>query len=234
MKINEGTPYKKATNNELAQYIINLSNELVSAKSHNNKKEVKYLEKDIAEVKAVLQSRKTNEDATLANVNGMGSISMPGIGDGTVGSGDIPHDLGATANDESVKESFLKFNQYINEAASWGVEVEEPFSDKNEKKAQDKFVIKMDPIKVAGSSGFISENESEVNVQLTNGHELYYTWTQSMGNSSEMTITNATHEEHTVDIKTLNDYLGSTGTVVGDMLLIYRNFYFKGRGKGSL
>lgn len=126
------------------------------------------------------------------------------------------------------------FEEHINEAASWGVEVEEPFNDKAEKKSQDKFVIKMDPIKVAGSSGFISENETEVTVQLTNAHEIYYTWTQEMGNSAAMTITNATHEEHTVDAKTLDDYLGSTGTVVGDMLLIYRNFYFKGQGKGSL
>ena len=127
----------------------------------------------------------------------------------------------------------------LNEAAKWDVEVEEPFSNKDEKKAQDKFVIKMDPIKVAYSSGIISENESEVSVSLTNGHELYYIWDQPIGNmknipSAEMTITNATHEEHKVSQKELDDYLGSTGTVVGDMLLIYREFYFRNQGKGSL
>jgi hypothetical protein len=166
MKINEGTPYKKATNNELAQYIINLSNELVSAKSHNNKKEVKYLEKDIAEVKAVLQSRKTNEDATLANVNGMGSISMPGIGDGTVGSGDIPHDLGATANDESVKESFLKFDQFINEGSGdkWVVydtKTSERLPNAGKSwatwKAADTFANKQDNAKVASAEFYFDK-----------------------------------------------------------------------------
>ncbi len=51
-------PYEDATNNELAQYIINLSNELTAAKSRSMKKEIKYLEKDIKEVKAVLAKRK--------------------------------------------------------------------------------------------------------------------------------------------------------------------------------
>jgi hypothetical protein len=123
----------------------------------------------------------------------------------------------------------------LNEAAKWDVEVEEPFSKKDEKKAQDKFIIKIDPIKVASSEGIISENESEVNVQLTNGWQLHYSWTQyQMRNSSDMTITNATHEEHKVSQKELDDYIGSTGTVIGDMLLIYREYYFRNQGKGSL
>ena len=42
-----------------------------------------------------------------------------------------------------------------------------------------------------------------------------------------MTIIGANREEHNVNPKELNDYLGSTGTVVGDMLLVYREFYFK-------
>ena len=58
--------YDSATRNELAQYIINLSNELVSAKSHNNKKEIKYLEKDIAEVKAALDKKKNESVVTEA------------------------------------------------------------------------------------------------------------------------------------------------------------------------
>ena len=55
--VNEAA-YKNATNNELAQYIINLSNEKAAAKSRGNSKEVKYLEKDIEELKKELKSRK--------------------------------------------------------------------------------------------------------------------------------------------------------------------------------
>ena len=119
------------------------------------------------------------------------------------------------------------FEQHINEAASWGVNVEEPFSNKDERRAQDKFELRIDPIKVAGSSGFISEDETEVFVQLTNGAEIYYNWTQQNGNSAEMSIT-IERKEYPVSQKSLDKYLGSTGTVIGDMLLVYREFYFKG------
>jgi len=50
--------YANATRNELAQYIINLSNELKYAKANKDKKEIKYLEKDIALVKAALKKIK--------------------------------------------------------------------------------------------------------------------------------------------------------------------------------
>ena len=75
--------YDSATRNELAQYIINLSNELVSAKSHNNKKEIKYLEKDIAEVKAALDKKK-NESVVTED--------FPGKGE-TVKAKDLNHEM---------------------------------------------------------------------------------------------------------------------------------------------
>ena len=57
--------YEDATRNELAQYIINLSNELKYAKANKDKKEIKFLEKDIAEVKAAL-AKKKNESVKEA------------------------------------------------------------------------------------------------------------------------------------------------------------------------
>ena len=50
--------YDNATRNELAQYIINLNNELAIAKSRGMDKEVMDLEKDIAQVKAALAAKK--------------------------------------------------------------------------------------------------------------------------------------------------------------------------------
>lgn len=58
--------YANASRNELAQYIINLSNELKYAKANKDKKEIKYLKKDLAEVKAALSKIKNesvNESA---------------------------------------------------------------------------------------------------------------------------------------------------------------------------
>ncbi len=124
-------------------------------------------------------------------------------------------------------KKLVSFAEHLNEAASWGVDVQEPFSKRDEQKSQNKFIIKIDPIKVVGSSGIISEDETDVTVQLSNGCQIHYTYAQNLGYNAEMTIIGANREEHNVNPKELNDYLGSTGTVVGDMLLVYREFYFK-------
>jgi len=60
--INEQSAYKSATNNELAQHIINLSNELKSAKSHGKTREANFISKDLEEVKTELAARKKNEN----------------------------------------------------------------------------------------------------------------------------------------------------------------------------
>lgn len=56
--------YDSATQNELAQYIINLSNELKAAKSRGMDKKVKELQKDIEEVKAALAKKKKVTEAS--------------------------------------------------------------------------------------------------------------------------------------------------------------------------
>ncbi len=113
----------------------------------------------------------------------------------------------------------------INERASWGVQVEEPFSDKDERKAQDKFVMKSDPITIVGSSGFISEDETELSVQFSNADRADYYWAQSHGtHPAEMTIYYDGNKTFEVKENTLDKYLGSTGTAIGDIALIYRDW----------
>ena len=56
-KIKEGA-YKSATKNELAQYIINLNNMLKAAKSKKMEKHIKFIQQDIADVKAALAKKK--------------------------------------------------------------------------------------------------------------------------------------------------------------------------------
>ena len=50
--------YKDASRNELAQYIINLNNMLKAAKSKKMEKHIKFIQQDIADVKAALAKKK--------------------------------------------------------------------------------------------------------------------------------------------------------------------------------
>jgi hypothetical protein len=80
--------YENATKNELAQYIINLTKELKSAKSENDKTKIKYLERDMKEVKAALAKKKNEsiDEETKPNsdsakfLKGMKKIKVNGLG----------------------------------------------------------------------------------------------------------------------------------------------------------
>ena len=73
--INESA-YKSATNNELAQYIINLSNEISGEK---DSKKVKWLKKDREEVKKELKSRKNvNESVKLTDISKLANAQDKG------------------------------------------------------------------------------------------------------------------------------------------------------------
>ena len=119
----------------------------------------------------------------------------------------------------------LRESEQLNEAGSWGVEVQEPFSDKGEKAAMGKFKFVQPAITIVGASGTISEDNIDVSVQFSNNDQVDYSWTQSNGQNdpSEMSITD---DQTNVDIdqRNLDEYLGSTGTVVGDMALMYRDY----------
>jgi len=120
------------------------------------------------------------------------------------------------------------FKQYntLNEAkTSWGVKVSSPYSNNAEKKAAMKFVIN-DPITVVGVSGEIDENNTELSVQFSNADQVDYTYTYDvMEDTKEMTIT---YEDgagaYEVPLEIINTYFGSTGTLVGDICLIYRKY----------
>ena len=103
--LREDIAYKTASNNELAQYIVNLSNELTAAKSHGDEKEIGYIMKDLAEVKAELESRKkakTNEKLELGeNISGIGDISV-----------EIKHDNGETVVKGRVEPTDIGFVIY--------------------------------------------------------------------------------------------------------------------------
>ena len=59
--------YKDASRNELAQYIINLNNMLKAAKSKKMEKHIKFIQQDIADVKAALAKKKNESVAEKMN-----------------------------------------------------------------------------------------------------------------------------------------------------------------------
>jgi len=115
------------------------------------------------------------------------------------------------------------FESYISEAASFDVLVNEPFNIKDEKKAQKQFKIEAKPITMVDADGEITEDMTDVTVVFSNGDSASYTWEQNFGNSSNMVISPKDSSE--IDVTNqIESYLGSTGTVIGDIGLIYKDW----------
>ena len=115
------------------------------------------------------------------------------------------------------------FENYLNEAASFDVLVNEPFDIKDEKKAQKQFKIDAKPITMVDADGEITEDMTDVTVVFSNGDSASYTWEQNFGNSSNMVISPKGSSD--IDVTNqIENYLGSTGTVIGDIGLIYKDW----------
>ena len=115
------------------------------------------------------------------------------------------------------------FENYLNEAATFDVNVQEPFNKKDEQRAQNKFKIDAKPITMVDADGDILEDTTDVTVVFSNGDSVSYTWEQNFGNSNNMVISPKGASD--IDItRHVDDYLGSTGTVIGDIGLIYKDW----------
>ena len=118
----------------------------------------------------------------------------------------------------------------INEAAAMRVEVEEPFNFQKHKNAANAFEIKADPITVKSVDGIVSEQVTELDILFSNKDkvEYYYKYGASMGGSGdpiqECTIT-LKGKKIPIAANILERMIGSTGTIVGDLGLIYSKWY---------
>ena len=121
-------------------------------------------------------------------------------------------------------------NKHLNEAANMRVEVEEPFNFQKHKNAADAFEIKANPITIISVDGIVSEEVTELTIQFSNKDKMdyYYKYGASMGGSGDTT------QECTIYMKgkkipiasnILEKMIGSTGTIVGDLGLIYSKYY---------
>jgi hypothetical protein len=126
--------------------------------------------------------------------------------------------VGSKKNEAEIFESLKLY-----EAASWGVDVSSPYSERDEKASMKKFKITVDPIVIVGVSGQIDEDHTEISIQFSNGYEIHYSY-DAMGD--EAIITKSDDNSVNIDIsKHLDSYYGSTGTVVGDIALMYHHYY---------
>ena len=114
----------------------------------------------------------------------------------------------------------------VNEKAKWDVEVEEPFSDKSEKGAQHKFIFRFPSISIASSEGHISEWDTYVKITFSNYDTIEYTYEGDSNSkpSVKCVIQYDGNNTYQLNEDRIGDYIGSTGTVIGDLGLIYSNF----------
>jgi len=124
---------------------------------------------------------------------------------------------------KTIMKKVQLFENYLNEAATFDVNVQEPFDIKDEKKALKQFKIDAKPITMVDADGDILEDTTDVTVVFSNGDSASYTWEQNFGNSSNMVISPKGASD--IDItRHVDAYLGSTGTVIGDIGLIYKDW----------
>jgi len=118
------------------------------------------------------------------------------------------------------------FENYISEAAKFDVDVEEPFSERDEKKAISKFKIVAQPITILEVEGEIGEDGTNIEINFSNGDILLYKWTQRNGGGSpyKLKIISGNNGSDLNFSDEVEDYLGSTGSVIGDLGLLYKAF----------
>jgi hypothetical protein len=118
------------------------------------------------------------------------------------------------------------FENYINEAARFDIDVEKPFEIKDEKKAVKQFKIVTQPVTILEVEGEILEDSTDIEINFSNGDILLYKWTQRNGNSPyDLDVLIGGRNGNSVNLsKHMDDYAGSTGSVIGDLGLIYKDF----------
>jgi len=128
-------------------------------------------------------------------------------------------------NNPKIMKKVQLFENYISEAAKFDVDVEEPFSERDEKKAISKFKIVAQPITILEVEGDIGENETAVEIKFSNDDVLQYTYSARNNRSPyKLKIISGNNGSDLNFSDEVEDYLGSTGSVIGDLGLLYKAF----------
>ena len=94
-------------------------------------------------------------------------------------------------------------------------------SEKDEKKAAS-FKIVFDPITIKKVIGQIDDDYTDLNIEFSNGDELYYQY--SFNGQTSIRLTKSIDKSKVDLTRYFDRYAGSTGTVVGDMAIIYKDY----------
>jgi len=104
---------------------------------------------------------------------------------------------------------------------SWDVDVCEPYNSDNEKSSLSRFSLLGDVVPLE-AYGEINENYTDITIKFSNGDHIYYTYNfDIMCDTKEMKINEPNCEGYNVPLNTINDFFGSTTTLIGDLCLIY-------------
>jgi len=115
--------------------------------------------------------------------------------------------------------------QDINESAesvneSWRVDVIGDLSNEKEEIAEIRgFKVVLEPVTVVNTTGIISEDKTDLTIDFSNGDRLIYK--VGFGGYGKATL-HKSDESYDVSDR-LPKYVGSTGTVTGDLLIMYRD-----------
>jgi hypothetical protein len=117
---------------------------------------------------------------------------------------------------DPVKES-------VNEAVKLSLDVEEPFNINKEKAAASKFkwIPNPSPVTISKVEGEISNDKTDLTIHFTNGDKIYYKYD---ANTKYSMIFTGISDSYKVSETLIDNILGSTSTVVGDIALIYSIF----------
>jgi hypothetical protein len=110
----------------------------------------------------------------------------------------------------------------------WDVDTNEPYNDKDEKKYATSFKISFDPITVTNVVGQIDEDYTDLGIDFSNGDKIYLQ--MSFNGQSSCIITKASDKSKEDVTKYLERFMGSSGTVTGDLCILYK-YYIEGKLK---
>jgi hypothetical protein len=110
----------------------------------------------------------------------------------------------------------------------WDVDTNEPYNGKDEKKYATSFKISLDPITVTNVVGQIDEDYTDLGIDFSNGDKIYLQ--MSFNGQSSCIITKASDKSKEDVTKYLERFMGSSGTVTGDLCILYK-YYIEGKLK---
>jgi hypothetical protein len=116
-----------------------------------------------------------------------------------------------------------KFKDFLNEAKSYILAntfvVDAPFKKRDEVKAAEKFELKQQPIAVLQIDGDMGEYNGHIEIKFTS--KLYPRLVYRYVANSQDSIVDI-HDIHSYDVVDMGKFHGSTGTLIGDLLLCYK------------